>query len=688
MNVNADPASEVWQQIQRAVESLSSIARSDAAPDLFYGELVRALTELTSARACRVWTCETSPFSEAGESDEAEQGIEGSWVPIKATVEDPAGRRSKRASEAQFATLVAKAAKTSQPTIVEAGQTGIGTASLSIADDTLFQPVIVADEVAVMIELAYDKNWAPSQRDGAKHLATVFAEITSDFQRNWQLRQLRDREERREKLDRFTDRVHHSYELRRVAYAIVAEGRELIDCDRLSLVIQRGRKSRVLAVSGVQKPDRRSPTVQCIERLVKSKVRRVDPQWLESSSVDENDTAAAKYFAESNAKQVGLLPVFSPADEKRKPERIATLLVETFEETEDASSGLMRSRANWIVRHASNAFSNAVHVNRLPFLSFSRWLDRNMTRGKRIPWLAILTVPLAVALWFAAWKPTDFRIEARGELVPVERESIYAPRPGTVVGFPLLKDRVRGDDEAQGTRVDAGDTLVRLENADLEYELTSLLGEQATIDQQLETIAASVGQFGGSRDAESRRRYDDLTAQAAELRVKQASIARRIRLVNKERERLTIKSTIAGRILTWDVVNELMLRPVQQGDFLLEVVDVEGPWEIDLYVRDRHIGYVNEAQQDRSDPLSISFFHRSDPEQEHLAQIKSVAMATEVYPEYGSAVRVTGTLEHTDQLEDYRAGMTLIAKIDCGKKPLAYVLCYDLIHTIRMWGLF
>lgn len=673
MNVDATSANDTWQEVQLAVETLSDLARQRVSPDHFYGELVGNLARLTAAAQCRIWTRETSVTPQ-------------SWRIVKSTNSTDLSSRSAKDEHTAYLGLVAESSA-SQGRVLEAGFECSNRFKLPF--DSIFQPVTVDGEASVVIELAHQGDRSPSQRESTRHLVKVAAEIASDFQRNWELRQLRDREDRRENLDRFLDHIHQSYDLRRVAYAIVAEGKQLIDCDRLSLVLTRGRRCRVVAVSGVQKPDRRSPTVLSIESLAKSNIRTGEPIWSEPQA-NSKDASLTKYFDESNAASVGLLPLISDTDPKRKPVRIGTLLVETFKDHEDRvvpENDLLRARANWLVRHATNALSNAVHVNRLPLLSVGRWLDRNVTRGRRIPWLLLFALPLMVALWFAAWMPTDFRIQAKGELVPVARESIYSPRAGTVIDFPL-HDAQSEEDESQGTRVEPGDVVVRLENADLEYELTSLLGEQSTIEQQLETIAASIGQFGGARDAESRKRYEDLTAQSAELKVKQTSIARRIRLVNKEREKLAVKATITGRILTWDVVNSLMLRPVQQGDRLLEVVDMDGEWEIELFVRDRHIGYVKRAQDEIEEPLSISFFHRSDPEREFLATIKSVAMSTEVYPEYGSAVRVVGKLDPSESMEDFRPGTTIVAKIDCGKKPLAYVLCYDLVHTIRMWFLF
>lgn len=676
MNANTYSTTDSWRETQLVVESLSELAKANVAPLEFYGDLSRSLAELTQALSCKIWVRETSPSNQA-------------WKTITKFCQQENITHLAALPETQCAKLVAVAASAETETFLAAGSEIDGESKTVAPLDMFFHRAKVGDEVVAVIQLDHKPGTPQSHLDGAKHLASVGAEISGEFHRNWHYRQLFDREKRREKLDRFIDSIHRSYDLRSVAFATVAEGKELLDCDRVSLLQKRrGRRAKVIAVSGVRKPDRRSPTVRCIEKLANSKIRSRDPLWFDPTSEEDHDTRLKNYFGETNAEYLGLLPLVTRGDSNRKPQRIGTLFVEIFDAEKDFDKDLLQSRSNWLVRHASNAIGNAVQIDRLPFLSFSRWLDR-LTRGKRIPWFLLFFAGMLAAIGYLAFMPTDFEISARGELVPATRESIYAPRPGTVVEFPFLTETNDGGNNAQGTLVKPGDTLVRLENAELDYELTSLLGEQATVDQQLETIAASIGQFGG-RDAESRKRYEELTAQSSELKVKQTSIGRRIGLVNKERERLSVKAGIRGRVLTWDIVNELKLRPVQQGDFLLEIVDVQDDWEIELFVRDRHIGYVKQAQKDlgESKPLAISFFHLSDPEKRYIGEIKSIAMATDVYPEHGSAVRVTGTIEATDGLADFRPGTTLVAKIECGKKPLAYVLCYDLIHTIRLWGLF
>jgi hypothetical protein len=49
-----------------------------------------------------------------------------------------------------------------------------------------------------------------------------------------------------------------------------------------------------------------------------------------------------------------------------------------------------------------------------------------------------------------------------------------------------------------------------------------------------------------------------------------------------------------------------------------------------------------------------------------------------------AAVRVTVEMS-ADQLVQLRPGATILARIHCGRKTLAYVWFHDVIHAIRQW---
>ena len=62
---------------------------------------------------------------------------------------------------------------------------------------------------------------------------------------------------------------------------------------------------------------------------------------------------------------------------------------------------------------------------------------------------------------------------------------------------------------------------------------------------------------------------------------------------------LNVKSPIDGQVITWDLNNRLMHRPVQRGQELLRVADPSGPWQLELQMPENHMGFVVETQQKR-----------------------------------------------------------------------------------------
>lgn len=48
-------------------------------------------------------------------------------------------------------------------------------------------------------------------------------------------------------------------------------------------------------------------------------------------------------------------------------------------------------------------------------------------------------------------------------------------------------------------------------------------------------------------------------------------------------------------IVTWQVRDRLLLRPVEKGQVLLAVADKTGPWELEVHMPDDRLGHVNRA---------------------------------------------------------------------------------------------
>ena len=106
-----------------------------------------------------------------------------------------------------------------------------------------------------------------------------------------------------------------------------------------------------------------------------------------------------------------------------------------------------------------------------------------------------------------------------------------------------------------------------------------------------------------------------------------------------------MRSPIAGQILTWDVEQLLASRPVQRGQMLLSVGDSSGPWELELRVDDDRIGHVLEVRHNKAEPVDVSFRLAMDPDHTFAAQVRDVALNTDVLENAGPQVLVTADVD-------------------------------------------
>jgi hypothetical protein len=64
----------------------------------------------------------------------------------------------------------------------------------------------------------------------------------------------------------------------------------------------------------------------------------------------------------------------------------------------------------------------------------------------------------------------------------------------------------------------------------------------------------------------------------------------------KQKEDLTVKSPADGVVVTWDLHNRLIERPVQRGQVLMRVADPSGPWHVEVHMADDRMGDIVRAQ--------------------------------------------------------------------------------------------
>jgi multidrug efflux pump subunit AcrA (membrane-fusion protein) len=179
---------------------------------------------------------------------------------------------------------------------------------------------------------------------------------------------------------------------------------------------------------------------------------------------------------------------------------------------------------------------------------------------------------------------------------------------------------------------------------------------------------------------------NQLAAEQEELRQLLSSQQEQLATLRSQREQLTVRSPIDGQVLTWDLEKSLSDRPVQRGQLLLSVANLNGPWVAELDVPDDEIGHI--LKSDASpDAKPVSFQLATNRGIDFQGVIRRIASRTETSADDRPIVRVTVDVDEKE-IGELRPGATIFAKIDCGKRKVAYVWFHDVVEAVKSWVFF
>lgn len=543
-------------------------------------------------------------------------------------------------------------------------------------DTVLLCPIKTEGDCTALLEVILDDQAGADEQLLLEVLRSV-AELCADYLRRSQLKELTQERSARDRLAQFARRVHDSLDLAATAYAIANEGRYLIGCDRVTVLACRGPDCQTLAVSGAASWDRRSNAIAGLERLARAVAESGEPLTYHDGTAGlppQVRVPLESYLEEVQAREVIVAPVLRQTAAREPGDRpVGVLIVEQFSGILSETS---RERAAEVCESCSPALAHALDFQRIPWARFFRNRDWRSWLGRGRAALVACSCT-AILLLAACVIPTDYLVEARGVLEPRNRRDVFAPADGIV--DELLVDH--------GTAVAAGQPLVVLRNPQLDLDLKRVWGELQAARKRLAAIetarvegtnAATATPIAAAR----------LSGEDAELQEQVASLTRQYHLVQAHQAELNIASPIAGQVLTWDLPQLLQGRPVQRGQVLMIVADSNGPWQLELEVPDKDAGHVI-AAQDKSGAadLAVTYLVATDPRTQHAAVVDRVAWSIERSPDGEPALRVAARIEE-DVLPNSRPGSTVIAKIYCGRRSLAFVWLHDVYYAIKTRLLF
>jgi multidrug resistance efflux pump len=682
---------EARQQIRALVDEIAGLARSDLAEADFFRGLLDRVLEAMGAVAGLVWLV----------------GEQGRIEPICHTGMQSTGLTDAKESQEAHGRLVQTLVGNPTGLLVPPRAALTGPDGKQAADNptdllVVAAPLERAGTRAGLIEVFHQPNQPDVERGYLKFLEQVSA-VAGGYLERRQLVTLDSQQAALSQVDRFSRAVHETLDPIATAFVLANEARRIIGCDRVSVLVKRGRKLRLEAVSGQESIERRATAVQAIEALVRVVAKAGDPLWHPDPAQElppQIEEELEHYIDESHATALAIIPLEKPrptpvvkpggvdavavakaeAAPKKAPEPIGALVAEWFQSS--TFDGGRRPRVELVAEHGRVALANAIAHTSLPLYGVLNLLGKSrvLTTARNLPKTVLAALATAAAIAALVFVPADLRLEGKGTLEPVHRRDVFADIEGVVEKLePGLE---------HGAEVKEGQLLATLRNTDLEVALTDVLGRKASSEEQLvSTRRALLEDSKISADEKTR-----MAGRAAQLQREIESLEEQRKLYVQKKKDLEVRSPIDGVIVTWQVRDRLVLRPVEKGQVLMSVADKTGPWELEVHLPDDRLGHVNRAAAEADQAgkeLEVDYILATDPGTRHKGTVKEIHEQAEVRGEQGNTVLVRVTIDPgRHEKEELGAGASVTARINCGKRPLGYVWFHDVLSFIQSQILF
>jgi multidrug resistance efflux pump len=642
-------------QLTRRIRELSS---SDLEPPEFFSEFLRLVASALASVGGAVWMCE------AGAAPQLISQVNLADERLRVAMQSPGHRL-----------LLKRAATSEQSWMIPPGSDAAGIQQANPSDCLLMvMPLIVSRRVVGMVEIFQRGGRGAAAERGFHRFLEQTCAAASDFLTHRQLRQLSQQVQWVKELDEFLRDIHAQLDIQRTASVVANEIRRLLDCDRVSIALGRGRRCRVVMVSGIDRIDRRTAQLRHLERLAGHATILGDPLQLPEAtelSTPQIESQWNHYVDESHVRYCQILPLFPPpADDENFEERPAfgAVIIERFSDANPSDARPVS--AEQLTRHGERALHNAITHNNVFLLPLWQFLGRMLAAigGQHFPKTLLLTV-LLVAIGLAMTTiQTPFRLPVRGRLLPKSQQTVFAKQEGVILDVAV----------DHGELVTPGQLLIQMRNTDLEMEIASLTGQQTTTREQITSIQRTLLE----NPRLSIEQQNELSGRLRQLQQVAINTQEQLELVVRKQQQLALRAEHAGRVITWRVKDLLLHRPVQKGQALLAIVDPDSEWELELYVPERQIRYVAQPPGATAANEAVSFMLSSHPGTTFEGTLSEIDRTAAQWQGQQKSVRVCVSVEK-QQLPELLSDATVLAKLDCGTRSLGYAWFHDLIDAVR-----
>ena len=665
------------QRVAELAAEVAALVRQPLPPDKFYLEFLRRVVSALGALGGTVWQ---AGGNEQRLAFEAGAWFEAGGVPL---------RDEFLGHQAEHQALLKAVCEQQNPQAWPAAETA-GERRNPLPWAVLLAPVVCDGRVLGVVEVFQRPTVSANVRQGNLQFLARMAHLAVDFVKHQHLRQLAQREAWRNQFEAFLSRLHNGLDPALVAAVLAHEGASLLNCDRVSVLMRRGRKALAVSISGQEVIDPRANAVRWMERFVSLSGRLPQAQWFPAETNDLPPAvtqAAADYLKASGAKFIGLLPLIpepsAPSANaplgrfaRSESQPVGWMVLEAFGDA--AISSETRQQAARVAHHGAVALRNGREHRAIFLLPLWKMLGR-LTSGfgswRLCKWLLFFCLLLGAGYLLTVCQG-DFTIEGRGTLEPVNRREVFARLDGVV-----REVRVR-----HGQQVKADEVLVVLDNEELKQRQTAWENERRRLQDELGSLQAM---RTSSWTPEDRSLH---ASRIRNLQSTQQGLEERLTLLAQQMQELQITSPQSGEVITWDVENLLAARPVSRGHILLTVADSAGPWRLEVPLPENRLGHVSSASREATtakEDLAVQFVLATDPGNVHEGTMTSLAGRAEVDESLGNTVLMTVDFDPKKLPDDLlRPGAAATVKIHCGRRALGYVWFHDVWEWFQQHVLF
>lgn len=690
-SADEDAVLRAKQEIQGLVQEVVELSRSDVEPAEFYAALMDKTISALAAVGGVVWIQE-----------------EGAPLKLEYQVNlRQTGLAESEEAQLQHGRLLQQVMEKGEPTLVQphsgtgAAVEGEKDAAANPTDFLLVVAPIKSDRgVDGLVEIFQRTGARPTTQRGYLRFLAQVCELAGEYVKTRRLRHFATKQTLWEQLEAFTSLVHRALDSRETAYTIANEGRRLVGCDRVTVVLRKGTKYHVSAISGQDTFDKRSNVVRLLRKLATVVARTGEDLWFSGDTSDlapQVEKAVNAYVDESHTKQLAVLPLREADHEEDKPGEpkkkkreniLGALIVEQLVDSRQPEG--MLQRIDVVSRHSSTALTNAQEHESLFLLPLWRLLGKThvLVTARNLPKTILASVAILGAVLALCFVQYDFTVVSDGKLIPEVRRDVFAGIDGRVEEV-LVR---------HGDHVVKGQVLARLRSVPLEEQRSQLHGRFAETREEIDSLEQQRQKLNRSQTDEVD--IEELTGRIGQLQETRIALNEQLALLKEKEELLTILSPIDGKVVTWQVRKLIEYRPVRKGQRLMEIADPASHWELEIYVPEAKMGHVVERLQklraeDPEAQLEVTFILATHSDAKLKGQVYEIDTSAQVQGESGNTVRMVVAFKQedlkqlvADPANELKVDADVKAKILCGKRAIGYVWFSDLFEFVQSRILF